>query len=81
MGYHGFSWTCLFFGPLPALFRGHVIGFLIMLIAAVPTFGLSGIVFAFIYNGMHRNWLLGRGFKAPGMGGLGFASQNVINFP
>lgn len=78
MAFHGFSWTCFFFGPFPALFRGHVLGFLIMLVCAIPTFGLSGLVFSFIYNGMHRSWLMGKGFQAPGAA-FGFASQNVIN--
>ena len=60
----GFSWTVLFFGALPALFRGHWVGFFIMLICALITFGLSTLVFMFIYNKMYINHLIGEGYKA-----------------
>lgn len=60
----GFSWTVLFFNALPALFRGHWSGFLIMVICAFLTFGLSGLVFMFIYNKMYVKHLIGEGYKA-----------------
>jgi hypothetical protein len=59
----GFSWTVLFFNALPALFRGHWTGFAIMAICAFLSFGLSGLVFMFIYNRMYVNHLLGEGYK------------------
>lgn len=62
----GFSWTVLFFGCLPALFRSDWKGFVIMLILALFTFGLSGLVFAFIYNSMHAKALINDGYRAAG---------------
>lgn len=59
----GFSWTTLFFTFFPALFRGHWLGAVIMVLAGLATFGLSGIVFAFMYNRMYVNYLVGEGFK------------------
>ena len=46
----GFSWTVLFFGGFVPLVRGDWGWFFIMLIAGIVTFGISGIIFAFIYN-------------------------------
>jgi hypothetical protein len=60
----GFSWTVLFFNFFPALFRGHWAGFAILIIAAFVTFGLSGLVFMFIYNKMYVKHLIGEGYKA-----------------
>ncbi|MCQ1773863.1 hypothetical protein NOI24_21345 [Neorhizobium galegae] len=81
IGYKGFSWTVLFFGPLPALFRGHISAFLIMLIVDVLTFWFSVLLFAFIYNGWHYSRLLKKGFRPAGasLAGVSASSQNVIN--
>lgn len=54
----GFSWTTLFFGFFPALFRGDLkwaaIMFLISVAVGIFTVGfgawISGIVFSFVYN-------------------------------
>ena len=62
LGLQGFSWTTLFWGPFPALFRGHFLAALVILVAACFTAGLSSIIFAFFYNGWHWNWLTGKGF-------------------
>lgn len=62
----GFSWTTLFFGLFPALLRGHWIGALIQFVCALFTIGLSGFVFAFIYNKMYLRHLLNEGFKVTG---------------
>jgi hypothetical protein len=59
----GFSWTTLFFGPIPALLRGHWVGALVIFILYVVTFGLSGLVFPFIYNKMYIKYLIGEGYK------------------
>jgi hypothetical protein len=78
----GFSWTTLFFGFWPAIFRGDwkwgVIQFGIQLL----TLGLSGFVFAFIYNKLHVQDLLENGyvpydeFAAQALQGKGFVALN-----
>jgi len=60
----GFSWTVLFFGFFPALFRQHWTGFAILFIAALATIGFSNIVFMFIYNRMYIKHLVSDGYKA-----------------
>ncbi len=79
VGYQGFSWTCLFFGPFPALFRGHFLGFVVMFAAAFITFGLSGLIFMFVYNSWHYNWLMAKGFRPAGVVQQQFAPQHIIN--
>lgn len=74
----GFSWTTLFFGPLPALFRAHWVGFLVILITAFLTFGLSGLVFMFIYNKWYVKHLIGEGYKATeATADLDYLSQKI----
>jgi hypothetical protein len=60
----GFSWTVFFFGFFPPLFRGDWIGFAIILFSAIITFGLSNLVFMFIYNKMYIKRLISEGYKA-----------------
>lgn len=60
----GFSWTTLLFGFFPALLRGHWAMAVVMFLLSFITFGISGIVFAFIYNKMYVKYLIGEGFKA-----------------
>lgn len=62
----GFSWTTMFFGFIPALWRGHWMGAIIQLVCAIVTVGLSGLVFMFIYNKMYLRHLLNEGFKVAG---------------
>lgn len=59
----GPSLTTLFFGALPALFRGDIKWFFIQLLIACFTCGLSNFVFAFIYNKIYIKKLLEKGFK------------------
>jgi hypothetical protein len=65
----GFSWTTFFFGFFPALIRGDWLWALIICAATFVTFGLSGIVFAFIYNRIYIQGLLKQGFKVKNYSG------------
>ncbi|TPO07134.1 hypothetical protein [Mesorhizobium sp. B1-1-5] len=77
IGYEGFSWTCFFFGPFPALIRGDLLGFAAMAISAFMTFGLSGFIWIFVYNRWHYNRLLARGFQPAGSGFLVTQSVSI----
>ena len=60
----GFSWTVLFFGCFPALFRGDWKWAIVMLLLALFTFGISHLVFIFLYNKLYLNSLLDKGFTS-----------------
>lgn len=59
----GFSWTMLFFGIFVPLVRGDWKWFLLSLLAAIITSGLSWLVFPFFYNKLYLNDLLNKGYK------------------
>ena len=59
----GFSWTTLFFGPFPMLFRGNWKWFLISLVLAICTFGLSNLVLMFMINRLHLKDLVNDGYR------------------
>ncbi len=69
-GYFGFSWTTLFFGFFPALFRGDFVtfigGFLIAMIIALATAGVGAFVisflWAFMYNKYYTRKLIEKGY-------------------
>jgi len=75
----GFSWTVLFFGLFPPLFRGDWKWAIIMFLLAMLTFGLSGLVFMFIYNKLYIKNFIGSGFMAKddGMGTVEQVSLKV----
>lgn len=58
----GFSWTTLFFGFFPALFRGDGKWVLIQIIASLFTWGFSMLIFPFTYNKIYINKLITRGY-------------------
>ncbi|WNQ12261.1 hypothetical protein MJA45_04205 [Paenibacillus aurantius] len=58
----GFSWTTFFFGFFPAIFRGDWKWAIIQFLCASITFGLSSWVFCFVYNKLHINDLLEKGY-------------------
>ena len=59
----GFSWTTFFFGFFVPLFRGDIKYFLIMLLLAIFTYGISYFIFPFFYNGIYLRNLLENGWK------------------
>jgi hypothetical protein len=69
-GFYGFSWTTLFFGIFPALFRGDfltfICSFVVYAILGFFTFGIgafvASFVWAFLYNGYYTRRLLERGY-------------------
>ena len=67
MGIYGFSWTTLFFGPIPAFFRGDIATAVMLAAGSTFSFWLSSIIWAFIYNKKYTIALLERGylFDAP----------------
>jgi hypothetical protein len=76
-GYYGFSWTTLFFGFFPALFRGDFItfigGFVVSVIIAIMTWGVGipfiGLIWAFMYNKYYTRRQLERGYVLAGSDG------------
>lgn len=59
----GFSWTTFFFGAFVPLCRGDWKWFLIMIVATIPTFGISNFLFCFLYNKFYINDLLKEGYR------------------
>lgn len=59
----GFSWTVFFFSCFPPIFRSDWKWFIIMVILALATAGLSGFVFIFIYNKIYIKELINSGYK------------------
>ena len=62
-GFYGFSWTTLFFGGFPALFRGDIVMGLIVLVINFFTFGVAGLIWAFFYNKTYTHKLLEQGYE------------------
>jgi hypothetical protein len=73
-GFSGISWTCLLFGPCPALFRGHIGGFAVMSLLYLTV--IAPLIFTFTYNGWHYNWLVKQGYQ-PAFGLNRGISQNA----
>jgi hypothetical protein len=59
----GFSWTTLFFGFFPALFRRDWKNFLVLLLLTPITLGVLYIIYCFKYNNIHTKDLVGQGYK------------------
>ncbi len=70
-GFYGFSWTTLFFGMFPALFRGDFVtfigGFFVLAILGIVSFGIGAVlamlIWAFIYNKYYTRRLLEQGYE------------------
>lgn len=73
-GFYGYSWTTLFFGSFPALFRADFVtfigSFIVLVILAIATSGfgtiLAMIVWSFMYNSYYTKGLLESGYKFSG---------------
>lgn len=59
----GFSWTVFFFGFIPPLFRSDWKWAVIILVCALITWGLSNLIFCFIYNRFYIKDLISDGYK------------------
>jgi len=85
-GFYGFSWTTLFFGGFPALFRGDFITFIglfaVILIIGLATGGFGGfiasIVWAFVYNSYYTKKLLEKGYEFVGTDGEISAARSTL---
>ena len=70
-GFVGYSWTTLFFGSFPALFRGDYITFIgvfvVLVILGALSLGigtfLAMIVWSFIYNKYYTSKLIEKGYQ------------------
>ena len=60
----GFSWTILFFGFFPPLFRGDFKWAIVILLTALFTAGLSVFIFMFVYNKIFLKSLLEQGYTS-----------------
>lgn len=61
-GLVGFSWTTLFFGGFPALFRGDWGMGLLLTLLAFFTGNISSIIAAFLYNKSYTSKLIEKGY-------------------
>ena len=59
----GFSWTIFFFSFLVPRYRGDWTWTFILLFLGAFTFGLSNLVFMFVYNKIYIKGLISSGFK------------------
>lgn len=62
----GFSWPCFFFGGFWYAAKGMWGMGLLALFLSILTYGLAWLVFPFLANGQHRDYLLRHGFLPAG---------------
>ena len=62
-GFFGFSWTTLFWGGLPALFRGDIIIGLVVVVLQILTWGVATFFWAFFYNKQYTLKLIEQGYQ------------------
>ncbi len=61
-GFYGFSWTTLFFGGFPALFRGDIVIGLVIIVIGILTWWIAGVIWAFFYNKYYTLKLVEQGY-------------------
>lgn len=77
-GYVGFSWTTLFFGGWPAIFRGDIGTGVLFILLQLLTCGVAGLIWAFLYNKSYTRKLLERGYAfADSEGVVALAKQRL----
>ena len=62
-GFVGFSWTTLFFGGFPALFRGDFLMGVVFIVLGCFTLGISSVIIAFFYNKQYTTKLVESGYQ------------------
>lgn len=65
-GFYGFSWTTLFFGGFPALFRGDIVIGLVIIVIGILTWWIAGVIWAFFYNKYYTLKLVEQGYVLVG---------------
>jgi hypothetical protein len=58
----GYSWTVLFFGFFPPVFRGDWQWAIILFVCNLLTYGIFGAVVSFLYNKIYLKNLFNRGY-------------------
>lgn len=61
-GFYGFSWTTLFFGGFPALFRGDILVGVLVFVLSFCTGWIGCIIWAFFYNKKYTLSLIEQGY-------------------
>jgi len=63
-GFVGFSWTSLFFGPFPAMFRADWLGFFIYvglgIVLAAATAGIGNVIQCVVWPFFYNRWFTKR---------------------
>lgn len=65
-GFHGFSWTYLFFGWFVPVFRGELGVGALHLLFSIVTLGLWQLILCFLYNKQYMTRLLTNGWTLAG---------------
>jgi hypothetical protein len=63
----GYSWTTLFFGPFPMMFRKKILWFFGILLLSYFTLGIANIVLGFFINKFYIKSLISDGFEIEGV--------------
>lgn len=76
----GVSWTYFFFGSFVPLFRGDFKWFILTMIFAICTFGLSHLYFMFAYNKIYIKEKIQQWYKPEGEIARGFCKAKGIYY-
>ena len=62
-GYYGYSWTYWLFGGFVPLFRGEIGTGILHIIFQFLTFGISQLIFPFLYNKQYSHRMIEKGYE------------------